>query len=85
MYPDGRYPQHCPKGQFPPEIRLFPACYTRAMIIVIPDDCHGVVSRSTRHIDVAACTARGIAVAAGTQASPHPAAAATTVWCWFDG
>jgi len=55
------------------------------MIIVIPDDCHGVVSRSTRHIDVAACTARGIAVAAGTQASPHPAAAATTVWCWFDG
>ena len=27
--------------------------------------------RSTHHIDVAACTARGIAVAAGTHASPH--------------
>lgn len=27
--------------------------------------------RSTRHIDVAACTARGIAVAAGTHASPY--------------
>src|SRR5687768_1496798 len=27
--------------------------------------------RSTRHIDVAACTERGIAVAAGTSASPH--------------
>src|SRR5436190_10982747 len=27
--------------------------------------------RSTHHIDVAACTARGIAVSAGTHASPH--------------
>ena len=30
--------------------------------------------RSTRHIDVATCTARGIAVAAGTHASPHTVA-----------
>ena len=30
--------------------------------------------RSTRHIDIAACTERGIAIAAGTHASPHTVA-----------
>jgi len=46
--------------------------YTRALIDRLPRlKLISQTGRSTRHIDVAACTERGIAIAAGTQASAH--------------
>ena len=46
--------------------------FTRELIERLPKlKLFSQTGRSTRHIDVAACTARGIAVAAGTHASPY--------------
>ena len=46
--------------------------FTKALIDRLPNlKLFSQTGRSTRHIDVAACTARGIAVAAGTHASPY--------------
>jgi D-3-phosphoglycerate dehydrogenase len=49
--------------------------FTRALIEAMPRlKMFSQTGRSTRHIDVHACTERGIAVAAGTQASPYTVA-----------
>ena len=49
--------------------------YTREMIARLPRlKAFSQTGRSTHHIDVAACTERGIAVMAGTHASPHTVA-----------
>lgn len=49
--------------------------YTRELIEKLPHlKLISQTGRSTRHIDVAACTERGIAIAAGTQASPFTVA-----------
>lgn len=49
--------------------------YTRELIAQLPRlKLISQTGRSTRHIDVAACNERGIAIAAGTQASPHTVA-----------
>jgi D-3-phosphoglycerate dehydrogenase len=49
--------------------------FTKAIIERLPNlKLFSQTGRSTRHIDVAACTARGIAVAAGTHASPYTVA-----------
>jgi D-3-phosphoglycerate dehydrogenase len=46
--------------------------FTRELIEQLPRLKHiAQTGRSTHHIDVAACTARGIAVSAGSHASPH--------------
>lgn len=46
--------------------------YTRELIGRLPGlRLFSQTGRSTRHIDVAACTERGIAIAAGTNASPY--------------
>jgi D-3-phosphoglycerate dehydrogenase len=46
--------------------------YTRELIGQLPRlKLFSQTGRSTRHIDVAACTERGIAIAAGTNASPY--------------
>ena len=46
--------------------------YTRELLERLPRLKHiAQTGRSTHHIDVAACTARGIAVSAGSHASPH--------------
>jgi D-3-phosphoglycerate dehydrogenase / 2-oxoglutarate reductase len=46
--------------------------FTKALIDRLPNlKLFSQTGRSTRHIDVAACTARGIAVSAGTHASPY--------------
>jgi D-3-phosphoglycerate dehydrogenase len=46
--------------------------FTRAMIEKLPRLRHiSQTGRSTRHIDVAACTERGIAVTAGSHSSPY--------------
>jgi D-3-phosphoglycerate dehydrogenase len=46
--------------------------YTRELIGQLPRlKLFSQTGRSTRHIDVPACTERGIAVVAGTNASPH--------------
>ena len=46
--------------------------FSRELIERLPYLKHiSQTGRSTHHIDVAACTARGIAVSAGTHASPH--------------
>jgi D-3-phosphoglycerate dehydrogenase len=46
--------------------------FTKALIDKLPRlKLFSQTGRSTRHIDVAACTARGIAVAAGSHASPY--------------
>ncbi len=45
--------------------------YTRELIGRLPKlKLFSQTGRSTRHIDVAACTERGIAIVAGTNASP---------------
>jgi D-3-phosphoglycerate dehydrogenase / 2-oxoglutarate reductase len=49
--------------------------YTRELIGQLPRlRLVSQTGRSTRHIDVAACTERGIAIAAGTNASPYTVA-----------
>lgn len=49
--------------------------YTREIIERLPRlRLFSQTGRSTRHIDVAACTERGITVAAGTNTSPHTVA-----------
>lgn len=49
--------------------------FTKDVIAGLPNlKLFSQTGRSTRHIDVAACTARGIAVAAGTHASPNTVA-----------
>lgn len=49
--------------------------YTQEIIERLPRlKLFSQTGRSTHHIDVAACTGRGIAVAAGTNASPHTVA-----------
>jgi D-3-phosphoglycerate dehydrogenase len=49
--------------------------FTRELIAALPRlRMFSQTGRSTHHIDVAACTARGIAVAAGTHASPYTVA-----------
>jgi D-3-phosphoglycerate dehydrogenase len=49
--------------------------FTRDIIASLPRlKLFSQTGRSTRHIDIAACTERGIAVAAGTHASPHTVA-----------
>lgn len=49
--------------------------YTRAVIEKLPRLRHiSQTGRSVRHIDVAACTERGIAVTAGSHASPYTVA-----------
>jgi len=49
--------------------------FTRDIIAALPRlKLFSQTGRSTRHIDVAACTERGIAVAAGTHASPYTVA-----------
>ena len=49
--------------------------FTRAVIEKLPRLRHiSQTGRSVRHIDVAACTERGIAVTAGSHASPHTVA-----------
>jgi D-3-phosphoglycerate dehydrogenase len=49
--------------------------YTRDIIAALPRlKLFSQTGRSTRHIDIAACTERGIAVAAGTHASPYTVA-----------
>ena len=49
--------------------------FTRDIIAALPRlKLFSQTGRSTRHIDIAACTERGIAVAAGTHASPHTVA-----------
>ncbi len=49
--------------------------FTRDLIEKLPRLRHiSQTGRSMHHIDVAACTARGIAVTAGTHASPHTVA-----------
>ena len=49
--------------------------YTRELIDKLPRLRHiAQTGRSVRHIDVEACTARGIAVTAGTHASPYTVA-----------
>lgn len=49
--------------------------FTREIIAALPQlKLFSQTGRSTRHIDIAACTERGIAVAAGTHASPHTVA-----------
>ncbi|MCI3952214.1 MAG: D-isomer specific 2-hydroxyacid dehydrogenase NAD-binding [Burkholderiales bacterium] len=49
--------------------------YTRELIERLPRLRHiSQTGRSTRHIDVQACTERGIVVTAGTHASPHTVA-----------
>src|SRR5262245_14843976 len=46
--------------------------YTREIVDQLPRlKLFSQTGRSTHHIDVATCTARGVAVAAGTHASPH--------------
>jgi len=46
--------------------------YTRELIGRLPRlEAFSQTGRSTRHIDVAACTERGIAILAGTNASPY--------------
>ena len=46
--------------------------YTRELIVQLPRlKLFSQTGRSTRHIDVEACTERGIAIAAGTNASPY--------------
>jgi D-3-phosphoglycerate dehydrogenase len=46
--------------------------YTRELIGQLPNlKLFSQTGRSTRHIDVAACTERGIVIAAGTNASPY--------------
>lgn len=49
--------------------------FTREIIASLPGlKLFSQTGRSTRHIDVAACTERGIAIAAGSHASPHTVA-----------
>ncbi|MEK6593098.1 MAG: D-2-hydroxyacid dehydrogenase family protein [Pseudomonadota bacterium] len=49
--------------------------FTRDIIAQLPRlRLFSQTGRSAHHIDIAACTERGIAVAAGTQASPHTVA-----------
>jgi D-3-phosphoglycerate dehydrogenase len=49
--------------------------FSRALIERLPRLKHiAQTGRSTRHIDVAACTERGIVITAGTHASPHTVA-----------
>lgn len=49
--------------------------FTRDIIASLPSlKLFSQTGRSTRHIDVPACTERGVAVAAGTHASPHTVA-----------
>ncbi len=49
--------------------------FTRDLIAALPGlRLFSQTGRSTRHIDIAACTERGVAVAAGTHASPHTVA-----------
>lgn len=49
--------------------------YTRQLLERLPRlKLISQTGRSTRHIDVAACTERGIAIATGTHASPHTVA-----------
>lgn len=49
--------------------------YTGEIIASLPKlRLFSQTGRSTRHIDIAACTERGIAIAAGTHASPHTVA-----------
>jgi D-3-phosphoglycerate dehydrogenase len=49
--------------------------FSRELIARLPRLRHiGQTGRSTHHIDVGACTARGIAISAGTQASPYTVA-----------
>lgn len=49
--------------------------FTRAIIERLPQlKLFSQTGRSTHHIDLAACTERGIAVTAGTHASPHAVA-----------
>ena len=49
--------------------------FTRALIEALPRlKLFSQTGRSTHHIDVKCCTERGIAVAAGTHASPHTVA-----------
>jgi D-3-phosphoglycerate dehydrogenase len=49
--------------------------FTRDIIASLPNlKLFSQTGRSTRHIDVPACTERGVAVAAGTHASPHTVA-----------
>lgn len=49
--------------------------FTRDIIASLPNlKLFSQTGRSTRHIDVAECTERGVAVAAGTHASPHTVA-----------
>lgn len=46
--------------------------FSRGLIERLPRLRHiSQTGRSTHHIDIAACTARGIAISAGTHASPH--------------
>ena len=46
--------------------------FTKELICALPKlKLFSQTGRSTRHIDVAACTARGVAVAAGSHASPY--------------
>ena len=49
--------------------------FTRELIDALPAlRMISQTGRSTHHVDIAACTARGIAVAAGSHASPHTVA-----------
>jgi len=49
--------------------------FTRDILASLPGvKLFSQTGRSTRHIDIEACTERGIAVAAGTHASPHTVA-----------
>jgi D-3-phosphoglycerate dehydrogenase / 2-oxoglutarate reductase len=49
--------------------------FTRELIAQLPNLRHiAQTGRSTHHIDLAACTERGITVSAGTHASPHTVA-----------
>jgi D-3-phosphoglycerate dehydrogenase len=49
--------------------------FTRDIIAALPRlKLFSQTGRSTRHIDIAACTERGVAVAAGTHASPNTVA-----------
>ncbi|MGZ8265779.1 MAG: D-2-hydroxyacid dehydrogenase family protein [Burkholderiales bacterium] len=52
--------------------------FTKELIAALPNlKLFSQTGRSTRHIDVQACTARGIAVAAGSHASPYTVAEQT--------
>jgi D-3-phosphoglycerate dehydrogenase len=55
------------------------SAFPRALIERLPDSVRllAQTGRSTQHIDVAACTQRGIAVAAAGQSSPHAPAELT--------